>query len=415
VQGVTSSSDPAAAGVVGINRSVGPGLRAIVVGTAPPLAVNSSGKVTLLNVDLLDGLDSGAFWKLGGNAGTTPGTDFIGTIDNQALEVKVNGQRALRIEPNSFEANILANPAANVLQPGVFGAIIAGGGGGPSCSPTCSFVTDAYGTISGGMDHFVGNGNLSPDDASFATVGGGRENEARATFSIVAGGSANQAVSSESAVGGGNINFASGRAATVGGGLHNETSGDFATIPGGQFNDAGAGSFAAGQFAHATNGGSFVWSDGTAITQSPAANTFSVRASGGIWLGSTGNPAITAGHFLDTSTGGFLSSAGAWTSSSDRSLKRDFRPVSRPDVLRRIAEMPVSSWSYKAEKRGVRHMGPTAQAFHRAFGLGLGNKHIAAIDEGGVALAAIQGLYRQNLALQSRVLKLERRLARLSR
>ncbi len=67
---------------------------------APPLAVNSSVKVLNLNADLLDGLDSAGLWKLGGNAGTTPGANFLGTTDNQALELKVNGQRALRIEPD---------------------------------------------------------------------------------------------------------------------------------------------------------------------------------------------------------------------------------------------------------------------------------------------------------------------------
>ena len=48
----------------------------------------------------------------------------------------------------------------------------------------------------------------------------------------------------------------------------------------------------------------------------------------------------------------------------------------------------------------MRHIGPMAQDFHSAFGLGLDNKHITTIDEGGVALAAIQGLYRQNRALE---------------
>jgi hypothetical protein len=48
----------------------------------------------------------------------------------------------------------------------------------------------------------------------------------------------------------------------------------------------------------------------------------------------------------------------------------------------------------------VRHIGPTAQDFYRAYVLGLDDKHIATIDEGGVALAGIQGLYRQNKALQ---------------
>jgi hypothetical protein len=58
--------------------------------------------------------------------------------------------------------------------------------------------------------------------------------------------------------------------------------------------------------------------------------------------------------------------------------------------------MPITSWSYRAEKPSVRHIGPMAQDFYKAFGLGLDNKHITTIDEGGVALAAIQGLYRDN-------------------
>src|SRR5262245_58143785 len=33
-------------------------------------------------------------WRIGGNAGTTPGTHFLGTSDNRPLEIKVNGMRA---------------------------------------------------------------------------------------------------------------------------------------------------------------------------------------------------------------------------------------------------------------------------------------------------------------------------------
>ena len=38
-------------------------------------------------------------------------------------------------------------------------------------------------------------------------------------------------------------------------------------------------------------------------------------------------------------------------------------------------------------------MGPMAQDFYAAFGLGNGERHIASLDTGGVALAAIQGLH----------------------
>jgi hypothetical protein len=63
-------------------------------------------------------------------------------------------------------------------------------------------------------------------------------------------------------------------------------------------------------------------------------------------------------------------------------------------------------------------MGPTAQDFSRAFSLGEDNRHITTIDADGVALAAIQGLYRQNRrldrdnhALHSENLELERKNA----
>jgi formylglycine-generating enzyme required for sulfatase activity/photosystem II stability/assembly factor-like uncharacterized protein len=43
---------------------------------------------------------TGAGWGLSGNRGTTAGANFLGTTDNQPLEIKVNSQQALRIEPS---------------------------------------------------------------------------------------------------------------------------------------------------------------------------------------------------------------------------------------------------------------------------------------------------------------------------
>jgi hypothetical protein len=50
-------------------------------------------------------------------------------------------------------------------------------------------------------------------------------------------------------------------------------------------------------------------------------------------------------------------------------------------------------WRYKNQPDEL-HLGPVAQDFYAAFGLGGDDKHIATVDEGGVALAAIQGLSR---------------------
>ena len=44
-------------------------------------------------------------WSLTGNAGTTPGTDFLGTTDNEAIEVHVDGMRGMRVEPTINDAN----------------------------------------------------------------------------------------------------------------------------------------------------------------------------------------------------------------------------------------------------------------------------------------------------------------------
>jgi hypothetical protein len=47
-------------------------------------------------------LASPSDWHVGGNAGTTPGVNFLGTTDNQALELWANNTRALRLEPNAL-------------------------------------------------------------------------------------------------------------------------------------------------------------------------------------------------------------------------------------------------------------------------------------------------------------------------
>jgi len=61
-------------------------------------------------------------------------------------------------------------------------------------------------------------------------------------------------------------------------------------------------------------------------------------------------------------------------------------------ILQKVASMPVAEWNYKAEAASVRHIGPMAQDFAAAFGLGEDDKHIATVDADGVALAAIQAL-----------------------
>ena len=78
---------------------------------------------------------------------------------------------------------------------------------------------------------------------------------------------------------------------------------------------------------------------------------------------------------------------------SYRNAKENFTPLDGKTVLAKVVTLPVTEWNYKTDQVGVQHIGPMAQDFHAAFQLdGADDKHISVVDEGGVALAAIQGL-----------------------
>jgi Chaperone of endosialidase/Stigma-specific protein, Stig1 len=93
---------------------------------------------------------------------------------------------------------------------------------------------------------------------------------------------------------------------------------------------------------------------------------------------------------------------------SDRNLKRDIEPVDALSVLETVSRLPVSTWSYRTDADGIRHMGPMAQDFKEAFGLGDTDRGYYSIDAHGVSLAAIQALYERSLRQSLRIDGLER-------
>ncbi len=127
---------------------------------------------------------------------------------------------------------------------------------------------------------------------------------------------------------------------------------------------------------------------------------------------------VAGGERMNLQAGG-LTVNGAVVLTSDRNAKADFAAVDAQEVLEKVAALPLQSWSY-TNRPGVKHVGPMAQDFRAAFGLGEDDKHIATVDADGVALAAIQGLnqkleasQRENSALKERVEKLEHLLQKL--
>jgi hypothetical protein len=188
---------------------------------------------------------------------------------------------------------------------------------------------------------------------------------------------------------------------TVGGGYYNTAFGGSACVPGGAHNTAGGTfSFAAGSQTNAQHPGVFVWGDDSvgSVIASTAPNEFLVRAAGGIWLGADNSVSIGAGQFIATSTGAYLSTGGAWTNNSDRNLKSNLTAVDGHSLLQRLADVPMFSWNYNSQPGSVRHIGPMAQDFRKAFALGEDERHISTIDAEGVSLAAIQELYRDSQA-----------------
>ena len=133
-------------------------------------------------------------------------------------------------------------------------------------------------------------------------------------------------------------------------------------------------------------------------------NEFAARAAGGFRFRSNG--ATTTGCNLPAGSG-------VWSCSSDRNLKTGFTPVDGEEVLAKLATMPIERWSYVSEP-GVVHLGPTAQDFRAAFGLGVDDTTIGHLDEAGVSLRAIQALEARTRALadqQARTLEENARLA----
>jgi len=310
----------------------------------------------------------GQSWDLVGNAGTDPSVNFIGTTDNQPLEILVNNQRAFRLEPN------LAGNAPNVIGGSVSNAVIGL-------------------TVS-------------------ATIAGGISNTVTASYGAVAGGTGNTA-GAGAFVGGGTGNVASGGGAAILGGQSNTASGGSATVAGGAQNVAsGLLSFAAGNRAKAMHTGSFVFADATGNDLTTAMdNVFLMRFSNGGAIFT--NSGQTSGVML-------IPGGNDWASVSDRAAKRDFTPVDGRAILARLAEIPIQSWSYRSEDSSIRHIGPMAQDFYAAFRLGFDDKHIGTVDEGGVALVAIQGLHQllqerdtQIRAMEQRIDEMTARLGRL--
>ena len=196
-------------------------------------------------------------WSLTGNAGTTLGTNFIGTTDTESFEIRQGNVRALVFYPNYNMAMY-----DNVLGGGTIYSIVLGG--------------------SGIIVNEIENG----------------------TYSVIGGG-------------GGNVIRTLCSADVISGGYYNTVNDNatYSTIPGGRSNvigDSADYAFAAGRRAQANHSGSFVWADHTdADFVSAAEDEFAIRAGGGLRLAYDNLNYVqatvnTGGNLTLDATGGYV-------------------------------------------------------------------------------------------------------------
>ncbi len=402
--------------------------------------------------------------------GTNDAFDLKVASGGNTVSVEIAGGNGLRIlktiDPaypdapavtNGSASNVANERAATVAGGGFTGTVCLDPLTGLSGRNCRNEASDLAATVGGGFSNVASGG--------WAVVGGGYGNTADGgAGSVVAGGY-------------GNVSSA-GLYGTVGGGYRNNVGASYATIPGGFNNRAdGSSSFAAGQYANALHSGSFVWGDAssTGTIASTASNQFVVRSSGGVHLSPTtrlyfgqqtrqminlwGTSATTPDEFgigVQTGTAYFRSnsnfcwhkggthsdafcapggtgtvqmalrdSAAATTAvghlyaasfniGSDRAVKTAIQSVNPRSVLSKVLAMPITSWAYRTDDK-TRHIGPMAQDFHKAFGLGGSDKSIATVDADGVALAAIQGLHQIVKDKDTKISELEKKLAAIER
>jgi len=218
-------------------------------------------------------------WFLGGNTGTIPGTNYVGTTDPEPFQLRANGVPGFCLTPSASAGVNIAGGLAASIAPGTGAGTIGGGmgnaladsahsstiaggqqnqigprtqlgaiggGGGNTISTNAGSSAigggqgNAIGASVGGGAIVGGSFNRVNDGATYGVIGGGGGNAigAGAAYNRIGGGAGNQigAGAWYSTVVGGTGNVASNQFATVAGGSNHVAGGIFSSITGGSAN-----------------------------------------------------------------------------------------------------------------------------------------------------------------------------------
>ncbi len=269
-------------------------------------------------------------WLLTGNSGTTPGTNYLGTNDDQPFEIHIGNSfssgtdgrgRVMRYETNATSANIIGGYHTNSITAGIIGGTISGGGSTGSSQS----IASNYGTIGGGNRNTIGASSINAtiaggvsnsvtSSAGNGTIGGGLGNVITSgDHTTIAGGFNNQIQTGSfgCTISGGTNNVLASHTSVISGGNANAlgTSAQFSTISGGDLNYIGNSSFGS--------------SIGGGVSDTIFASSPYSRISGGttntIGTGA-GRSAIAGGQGLTLNGGGSFGFLGANTGSNNMTI-----------------------------------------------------------------------------------------------
>ncbi len=294
-------------------------------------------------------------WNLTGNAGTTPGTNFMGTTDDEDVVFKRNNiQAGLLQEGNTSWGVSALNPLTTGYNNEAIGyqSLMVNTTGGENA---------AIGNYALG-NNTTGSYNVADGGDALSANTTGYENTAMGVnaLSYNTTGYENVAIGDNALESNttGSENTAIGTAASVGINLTNGTAiGDQATVNTSNTMEFGNSSVVGWGFGNVTP---------------------------------TSTNVFVVGYNSTNGNGAYLTAGGVWTNASDKNLKENISMLDGKNVLSRIKQLPVSQWKYKGTSEY--HIGPMAQDFYNEFNLGTDKTHISTIDPAGVALIGIQEL-----------------------
>jgi len=363
------------------------------------------------------------FWKLGGNSGTNPTINFIGTTDNNNLFVRTNSVNCFQFNTAGQLRAVLNGSQA--LPAYGFWADDHSGMWFNTVDNSVNIATPAYAFITGFPSMSLGvNINMVPR-SSLAWTGGGPITGITNTISVNesadvvigqlnnlnnSGAVGNFVYGNQNSISGSSQNYIMGYVNVITGatngceiiGFHNNISAtsNFSSIIG----NNNIVNISGGAYNYILGGDwNIIHSSASAFGYGSGLSSFAPSSTQIMGAGGTkvySNAAGTTGVSL--APGG-----GAWASISDRKLKENITEINKSSLLDKFLSVPVTEWNYitqpvdtmnKYAPIGIHydksplHIGPMAQDFATVFGYGEYTDKITSSDIDGVMFIAIQAL-----------------------